>query len=208
MTVISLPTRSEEEILWTRGHVHVAGIDEVGRGCLAGPLTVAAVVLPVACELTAVQDSKRLTSKQRLEAAAQVKRCALAVGIGWVSSGEVDELGLTAAQQRAAQRALAQIGLPDAIILDGTHNYLGGAVPVQMVPKGDQTCLAVAAASVVAKVSRDRYMELLHRQLPDYGFAKHKGYGSQEHLQALQRLGASVYHRRSYQPVSNLACVG
>jgi ribonuclease HII len=209
MSSLVVPTRADEERLWALGHSGVAGVDEVGRGCLAGPLTVAAVILPSECDLSGVRDSKSLTPKQRQQLAVQIKRCARAVGIGWVSSWEIDELGLTAAQRRAGERALSQIKMPyTAIILDGRHNYLGDHIPVSTVIRGDQVCLAVAAAAVVAKVARDSYMELLHRQLPDYGFGRHKGYGSREHLQALQQLGPSIYHRRSYQPVADLTGVG
>lgn len=208
-SLTKIPTRADEQRLWALGHVHVAGIDEVGRGCLAGPLTVAAVVLPQESALHGVRDSKSLSSKQRHRIAIEIKGCALAIGIGWVSSREIDGLGLTAAQCRAGKRALARIRMPySAIILDGKQNYLGGGVPVTTVIRGDQTCLAVSAAAIIAKVARDSYMELLHRQLPGYGFASHKGYGSSEHLQALQDLGSSAYHRRSFQPVAALTRVG
>ena len=212
MTVMSsskAPTRTDEQRLWTLGHEYVAGIDEVGRGCLAGPLTVAAVVLPPTCDLTGVRDSKLLSATQRQQMAVAIKRWAVAIGIGWVASHEIDELGLTLAQRRAGERALAQINLPyTAIILDGWHNYLGDRVAVATVVKGDQTCLAVSAAAVIAKVARDSYMALLHQRLPGYGFVRHKGYGSPEHLKALQALGPSVYHRYSYQPVADLTSVG
>jgi ribonuclease HII len=208
-TVTPAPTREHEAALWAAGHGYVVGLDEVGRGCLAGPLTVAAVVLPPVCDLDGVRDSKVLTPMQRLQAAAQVRRRASAIGIGWVASWEIDELGLTLAQQRAGERALGQTKAAyTAIILDGRHNYLGGTVPVTMVTRGDQSCLAVAAAAVVAKVARDRYMTLIHHQLSGYGFASHKGYGSREHIEKLRQLGPSAYHRHSYQPVADLTRVG
>ena len=195
--------------LWANGHRYVVGMDEVGRGCLAGPLTVVATVLPVDCELPDVRDSKLLTSWQRERAAQRVKQVALAVGVGWVSSKEVDALGVTVAQRRAGERALAQISLPyTAIILDGRDNYLGDALPVTTVIRGDQVCLAVSAAAAIAKVARDRYMTLLDGHIPGYGFARHKGYGSPTHLAALQQLGPSAYHRYSYKPVADLARVG
>jgi ribonuclease HII len=205
----AIPTRQDEQRLWVRGYHHVAGVDEVGRGCLAGPLTVAAVVLPHSCKLNGVRDSKLLTPQQRWRVAAEIKAAATAIGIGWASSREIDQLGLTLAQRRAGERALDQIMLPEAaLILDGKHNYLGGEIAVTTIVRADQSCLVVAAASVIAKVARDRYLELLHTCLPDYGFSRHKGYGSREHLEALQRLGPTPYHRHSYQPLRMLTRVG
>jgi ribonuclease HII len=200
MTVVK-PTRQLERKLWAEGFSRVAGVDEVGRGPLAGPVTVAAVILPSRCRVAGLADSKMMSAARRQAAARQIRVVAESIGIGWASSQEIDRLGLTAATKLAGARALQQLGGHELIILDGNHNYFGSEYPVRTCIKADQSCLAVAAASVVAKVARDSYMALIDRLYPEYFFKLNKGYGTVMHRQALAQHGATPYHRRSWRSV-------
>ncbi|HEX7259388.1 MAG TPA: ribonuclease HII, partial [Candidatus Saccharimonadia bacterium] len=195
-------------LLWDQGHDLVIGIDEVGRGCLAGPLTVAAVGLPKQHRIRGIRDSKWLTPKEREQAARQIRMSAAVIGIGWASHSEIDELGLTSALGLAGRRALLRLPRKSAIILDGKHNYLYDAYAVTTQVKADQTCKAVAAASVIAKVARDHYMELVHHLHPQYGFNTNRGYGSARHLSELAASGPSPFHRRSFNPLREALIVG
>lgn len=187
------------------GYPVVAGVDEVGRGCWAGPVVAAAVVLHPRLRLAGVHDSKLLTHRRRVEIARLIRRHALAVGIGWVSAPDVDEHGLTQAVRRAGVRALAAMNCPyDAVLLDGKHNYLSEHCQAQTIIKGDQLSLSIAAASIIAKVARDHYMTALAASLPSYGFELHKGYGTSFHRAALAQLGPTPQHRRSWAPLQHL----
>jgi ribonuclease HII len=184
------------------GHELVAGVDEVGRGCLAGPVTVAAVVLPPGFRLPGLTDSKLLAGKQRHQLAVEIKRAATCIGIGWSSPIEIDNQGLTWAVRQAAIRALEGLaGDCRAVLLDGRHNYLDGYCHVRTLVKADSRVLSVAAASVVAKVARDNYMRRQHRLYPGYGFNLNVGYGTPKHLQALKN-GLTPLHRRRFRPVA------
>lgn len=203
-----VPTRHLERGLWNKGYRIVAGVDEVGRGPLAGPVTVAAVVLPDRCRLAKARDSKLLTHAQRAALAREIRSCAVGIGIGWTDSRRIDEYGLTKAMRLAALEALGQLpASAEAVILDGVHNYLGRPCVIETCVKADQSSLAVAAASIIAKVARDQYMELLDSTYPDYGFASHRGYGSRDHLEVLRRIGPCPQHRRSWQPVREATLV-
>jgi ribonuclease HII len=195
------PTLRLERKLVTAGDRVVCGIDEVGRGSWAGPVTVAALVAPPE-HLSGVRDSKLLTHDERTVCAARVREWALGIGIGHASHVECDELGMTEALRRAASRALAQLSAqgfePDRIVLDGKHDYLRGARRVVTVVKGDQTVLSVAAASVVAKVTRDALMEEEAEHYPPYGFEHNRGYPAPVHKCALAAWGPSAIHRRSW----------
>lgn len=183
--------------------VVILGIDEVGRGCWAGPVVAGAVALdnPIA----GLKDSKQLSKKQRERLAAEIEIQALAVGLGWVSPREVDELGLTQAVGLAMRRALEQIEVPyDEIIIDGHFNFLSEDSKARAVIKADASVPAVSAASIVAKVVRDKYMAGLTGQYPDYGFASHAGYGTALHLERLKLHGVSELHRRSFKPIQAL----
>jgi ribonuclease HII len=179
----------------------VCGIDEVGRGAWAGPVTVAAVV-PPRVHLRGVRDSKLLTRDEREHVASAVRGWAVAIGIGHASFEECDELGMTAALRAAGRRALAQLdeqGLaPDRIVLDGNHDYLGLGGRVVTVVKGDATCLSVAAASCVAKVTRDHLMIGESAHYPHYDFESNVGYPAPRHKAALAGYGPSAIHRRSW----------
>jgi ribonuclease HII len=195
------PTLRLERRLWDAGDRVVCGIDEVGRGAWAGPVTVAAVV-PAPEHLRGVRDSKQLGRPEREVAADAVRGWAVAFGVGHASHEECDELGMTAALRAAGHRALAQLDAqgyaPDRIVLDGNHDYLELGARVTTVIKGDITCLAVAAASCVAKVTRDRIMREEAVHYPPYDFESNVGYPEPVHKAALAGYGPSVIHRRSW----------
>jgi ribonuclease HII len=195
------PTLRLERRCWKAGEQVVVGIDEVGRGAWAGPVTVGAVV-PAPEHLRGVRDSKQLTRPERERAASAVHDWAIAIGIGHASSYECDELGMTAALRAAGLRAIAELdaqGLnPDRIVLDGNHDYLGLGSRVTTVIKGDTKCLAVAAASCVAKVTRDRMMVEAAEHYPPYDFESNVGYPAPAHKTALAGYGPSAIHRRSW----------
>lgn len=193
------PTNVEQPY-WDRGEL-VVGMDEVGRGALAGPVTVGAVVLARNTPIEGVHDSKTLSAATRIRLSEQIFTDAAAVAIGDASADEVDTLGLTGALKLAGERALAALTLPYvAILLDGRHNFLKASTPTTMIEKGDQKSQSIAAASIVAKVHRDTLMISAARTFPDYGFAGHKGYGSQAHREAIARHGVCPLHRHTFAP--------
>ncbi len=177
----------------------VAGVDEVGRGALAGPLTAAAVVLPSSPRIPGLDDSKRLAPEQRLEIAARVRSMAITSSVVHIASSEIDAIGIAGAVRRAMTLALGQLAVePDHVVVDGLS--VGIAAVETAVVKGDSTVAAIAAASVVAKVSRDALMKSIAAEYPEYGFDVNKGYGTSEHLRAIDRCGLSPLHRRSFGP--------
>jgi ribonuclease HII len=186
-----------EAELRERGCVLVAGVDEVGRGALAGPLTAAAVILSADPRIEGLDDSKKLSPQRRGELAIVIREQAIAVSIAHVSSGDLDSLGMTAALRRAMTQAIAGLGIAvDHVVIDGLP--MGVAVNETAVVKGDGRVAAVAAASIVAKVTRDAMMCAHAAEHPDYGFEINKGYGTAEHLEAIARVGLSPLHRRSF----------
>lgn len=179
------------------------GIDEVGRGCWAGPVVAGAVILnsPIA----GLKDSKKLTKKQREKLAVEIFDKAIAVGLGWVDPKTVDEIGLSAAVRQAMELALAEIDATyDEIIVDGHLNFLAELSESRAVVRADDTVPAVSAASIVAKVARDQYMSEISEHFPNYQFDKHVGYGTALHLEMLKTHGVSVLHRKSFKPVAAL----
>lgn len=185
------------------------GIDEVGRGCWAGPLVAAAVILPSDLDLRVVpvelRDSKKMTKKQRETAAAWIHSVAVAVGIGWVEPATIDTHGLSWAVKTAMEQSLAEIaGEYDEVIIDGAINYFASDRRSRAIVKADNLVPAVSAASIVAKVARDAYMNQLDKKYAGYGFEKHVGYGTAAHIVALKSLGVSDIHRRSYKPIQAL----
>jgi len=183
------------------------GIDEVGRGCWAGPLVAGAVILkePIA----GLKDSKKLSKKQREKLAAEVQVQAASIGLGWVRPAELDEIGLTAAVKLAMERALEQISVPyDEIIIDGNLNFFPDNPKAKAIIKADDSVPAVSAASIVAKVARDKYMADIAAEYPDYGFEKHVGYGTALHLERLKLHGVTNLHRRSFKPIQRLVSPG
>lgn len=196
----------------------VIGIDEVGRGAWAGPVVAAAVLLPPKLKLAGINDSKLISAGSRERLNRDIRRQAIAIGVGWVACEEVDSQGLSWAVQQSGLRALSELAILVAhepashplaakIILDGNHNYLRDSHDSIALVKADAQVVPVAAASVVAKVARDRYMAVLARRLGGYGFELHKGYGTRTHQQALRDLGPSPAHRRSWAPLMRLANV-
>ncbi len=190
-----------ERALWRAGVRYVAGVDEAGRGALAGPVAAAAVILPWGMPdeaLQGVTDSKRLTPRQREAAAARVRKVALTWAVGFASAGEIDRWGILAATRLAVQRALAQLE-PQAEFLLLDYLLIPEVdLPQAALPKGDGRVISIAAASVLAKTTRDAVMRRLDALYPAYGFAQHKGYGTAAHRAALHRLGPSPVHRRSF----------
>jgi ribonuclease HII len=195
------PTLRLERRCWKAGERLVCGIDEVGCGAWAGPVTVAAVI-PAPEHLRGVRDSKMLTPEQREVAAVSVRGWAVAIGIGHASYEECDTLGMTAAKRKAGHRALRVLAdqgyEPDRVILDGNHDYLQLGARCTTVIKGDATSLAVAAASVVAKVTRDAMMAEEAEHFPAYGFESNRGYPAPVHKAALAAWGPTTIHRRSW----------
>lgn len=177
----------------------VAGVDEVGRGAWAGPVTVCAAVTGLRRPPEGLTDSKLLTPRRRSELAETLADWVTAHALGHAAPEEIDELGMTAALRLAAVRALEALPVrPDAVILDGKHDYLGGPWRVRTVVKGDVSCVPVAAASVLAKVERDGLMARLGEDHPDFGFAENVGYPSPVHRAALERWGPTPHHRLSW----------
>ncbi len=195
-------TRNERE-LWDAGHAVVVGIDEVGRGAWAGPLTLGAVVIPKDRRLTKVRDSKLLTPAEREVMFGRIVEWCDAWAVGHATHDECDELGMSAAQKLAAGRAIEALGVsPDRVLLDGNWDFVGGRlVPpnaVRKIVKGDATCLSIAAASIVAKVTRDRMMRAAAEDHPWWSFETNKGYPCPRHKVALAGMGPSAIHRRSW----------
>jgi ribonuclease HII len=179
------------------------GVDEVGRGCWAGPLVAGAVVLR--SRIAGLKDSKKLTKQQREHLDVLIRKKALAIGLGWVTPQELDGLGLTGAVRLAMQRAVAEIKVPyDELIVDGNYNFLKDNSQSRCLIRADDTIAAVSAASIVAKVARDRYMQEIALQYPGYYFERHVGYGTTAHAGALETLGICDLHRRSFAPVQAL----
>lgn len=196
----SAPTRSLERELWIAGHEHVVGVDEVGRGAWAGELVVGAAVLPRLQRVNGVRDSKMLSEKAREALFDRVAAWCESWSLGRATQEECDALGMAEAQRLAARRAIGGLSVtPTAAIVDGSWNFLAGVVPhVEMRVKADQTCLPVAAASILAKVSRDREMRQLAEHYPHWAFETNKGYPCSLHKAGLQGYGPSAIHRRTW----------
>ncbi|MFB7085296.1 ribonuclease HII [Streptomyces sp. NPDC056296] len=194
------PTHTVERSLRaTTGAKIIAGVDEVGRGAWAGPVTVCAAITGLRRPPAGLTDSKLLTIKRRTELAVELRTWVTSYTLGHASPEEIDALGMTAALRLAAVRALETLPIrPDAVILDGKHDYLGTPWRVRTVIKGDQSCVAVAAASVLAKVQRDKMMAELGVDHADFGFADNAGYPSPVHKAALAERGPTPHHRLSW----------
>ncbi|OEY67039.1 ribonuclease HII [Marinobacter sp. X15-166B] len=191
-----------------QGHL-LAGVDEVGRGPLAGPVVTAAVILDPAVPIAGLADSKKLTEKRRNELFEQIQEHALAFCIGRCDSDEIDRLNIFQATMLAMERAVAGLAVaPEYVLVDG-NRCPRWRWPSESVIKGDTRVEAISAASILAKVTRDREMTALEQTYPGYGLAGHKGYPTPAHLEALRRLGATPIHRRSFRPVQEaIASVG
>lgn len=192
--------RTLENTLRRLGFNHVAGCDEVGRGCLAGPVVAAAVVLDPRRYVPRICDSKTVTALERVRLYDRITRTAVAWGVAAAEPPEIDTINIHQASLRAMQRAiLALVPLPDIVLVDA---FRVPDLPMaqRAVVHGDARCTAIAAASIVAKVTRDRLMLELHRRDPRYGFDRHKGYATRDHLDAVSQFGYSEVHRRSFRP--------
>ena len=187
-----------ENSLYAEGYKMICGVDEAGRGPLAGPVCAAAVILPKGLELPGLNDSKKLTDKKRRELFPIIKEQAIAYGIGLASHEEIDEINILQATYLAMERAIAQLeGKPDFALIDGNRAKDFG-LPVRTVVKGDSLSASIAAASVLAKVTRDDIMLEMAEKYPEYGFEVHKGYGTKAHYDALRAHGHSEIHRMTF----------
>ncbi|MBS4967777.1 MAG: ribonuclease HII [Lachnospiraceae bacterium] len=177
---------------------YVCGIDEVGRGPLAGPVVAGAVILPKDCQILYLNDSKKLTAKKREELYDVIMKEAVAVGIGYASPARIDEINILQATYEAMREAISKLPIQPDVLLNDAVKIPG--VNIYQVPiiKGDAKSVSIAAASIVAKVMRDRLMEEYDAHIPEYGFASNKGYGSAQHIEALKKYGPSPIHRRSF----------
>jgi ribonuclease HII len=174
----------------------IVGIDEVGRGSLAGPMAAAAVLIDDNFKIAGVTDSKKLTSKKREALFAEIQKYAICIGIGWVSARELDEVGLTEANRLVMQRSLNEIDQDyDRLCIDGNYAYINDA---ECIMKGDSKEQSIAAASIIAKVLRDRYMIAMSKIYPGYGFETNVGYGTKKHLGRIKVTGKTVLHRLSF----------
>jgi len=201
------PNLDEELALWRAGHHLIAGIDEAGRGAMAGPVVAAAVILPLDAPnalrrtLAGLRDSKLLTAAQREKYFHLIHRTALAVGVGMASAPVIDAVGIAPAARLAMRGAVSRLGHPPDHLLIDAFELPHPPAPQRAIIKGDRKCLSIAAASVIAKVTRDRLMVQLDDVYPDYGLARHKGYVTQAHKLALHQHGPLAIHRLSYAPV-------
>ena len=197
-----------ERDLWREGLTRVAGVDEVGVGPLAGPVVAAAVIIPPDMKLRGVDDSKLLTAALREELASKIHECALGVGIGIVDVADIDRLNIYHAALEAMRRAVEALPVsPEHVVVDA-RQIPNLSVPQTPLIDGDARCYSVAAASIVAKVARDRLMRELHELYPQYGFRENMGYGTPRHLAAIDAHGPSPVHRRSFAPVRDLRLPG
>lgn len=187
----------------SNGHVIVAGIDEVGRGPLAGPVVTACVVLPEGFSLEGIRDSKKLSEKQRGKAETRIRAEALAIGLGIIEPEMIDKINILQATRQAMREAFLSITPPpDCVLIDGLPVPNFPCAVQKAIVGGDGVCASIAAASIVAKVARDRMMIAYDLVYPEYGFAGHKGYGAAKHLDALKAHGPCPIHRRSFAPVA------
>ena len=195
------PDWSLERQHWVRGYFRVVGVDEAGRGAWAGPVTVAAVILPNTGAELPFADSKTLTARQREMLAEEVRRVAVAWAVEYAWPDEIERLNILGATHAAAARALAALDPePQALVTD--YLRLRTPLPILAPPRADALSYSVAAASLLAKTERDALMTRLDAQYPGYGFAAHKGYGAPQHRAALDELGVSAVHRRSFRPIA------
>jgi ribonuclease HII len=200
----SLPTQPKdyfEKMYYGQGYQRIAGVDEVGRGPLAGPVVAAAVILPKDGIGEELFDSKKISSKKREELYGIILPKALGVGIGTIGQEEIDFLNIFQATLKAMALAIENLPIPpDFVLIDGPHG-LRLSIPQKPIRKGDQLSNSIAAASIVAKVTRDRMMLECHQKYPQYNFAKHKGYGTKEHRRAIEKFGVCELHRKTFRGV-------
>jgi len=209
--VLLMPSFTEEKMLEAQGYQRIAGIDEVGRGALAGPVVAAAVILP--CQIGApwldqVKDSKQLSPARRELLFHHIHEIAISIGIGMTPSEVIDAQGIIKATRLSMKLAIDQLSPPPESLLIDYMLLPEVLLPQKGIKDGDSICFSIACASIVAKVARDQLMIELDKTYPGYGLAQHKGYGTKEHLSCLRRLGPSPIHRRSFKPVRDIMLQG
>lgn len=192
-----------EDELFQKGITYIAGIDEAGRGPLAGPVVAAAVILKKGAKLKYVDDSKKLTEKQRQKALIEIKEHAIAIGIGIASVEEIDRINIYRAAREAMHSAIDQLKVkPEFLLIDAMPMELD--IPNLSIIKGDQKSISIAAASIIAKTTRDQYMIEMDKVFPKYNFKQHKGYGTKEHIELIKKYGYTPIHRKSYEPIKSM----
>lgn len=195
------PSRTYENALRKRGYSLICGIDEAGKGAWAGPIVAACAVLPISVRLKGLRDSKLLTAPKREELYVKICSQALAWSVGIVSNEVIDTVGIIKSNRRAMEQALDKLSIdPDYVLIDGVP-FWKPETDHEFVVRGDRHLTSVAAASIIAKVTRDQILKNYHKEYPDYGFAEHKGYGTEAHREALFEFGPCPIHRRSYSPI-------
>jgi ribonuclease HII len=202
-----MPSFAEEELLEAQGYQLIAGIDEAGRGALAGPVVAAAVILPHQVDapwLAEVKDSKQLTPARREFLFHRIHEIAISIGIGLAPQDLIDTKGIIRATRLAMKQAINQLSPPPQSLLIDYMRLPEVRLPQKGITKGDNLCFSIACASIIAKVARDQIMVAFDRIYPGYGLAQHKGYGTREHFACLYRLGPCPIHRRSFRPVRNI----
>lgn len=207
MAPVQVPTFKEERALLAQGFSIVAGVDEAGCGCWAGPVYAGAVILPFDSGIGLIRDSKMLSLDQRLRVARDIKEEAMAWAIGTASAEEIDRLNIRVAGALAMRRAIEGLSTVPQFVLTDAFRIPNLPMPQKAVIRGDLLIKSIAAASVIAKVERDLEMDRLDALYPGYGFSRHKGYGTKEHQAALQTLGVSELHRKSYAPIRKVLSV-
>ncbi|RFB19080.1 ribonuclease HII [Bacillus sp. HNG] len=192
-----------EQALYKKGISYIAGVDEVGRGPLAGPVVAAAVILPQDAYLPGLNDSKKLSEQKREELFQLITERAISVGIGIIPADVIDDVNIYQATKQAMKKAISGLSVkPDHLLVDAMEIPID--VPQTSIIKGDAKSVSIAASSIIAKVTRDRLMVRLSHEYPEYGFEKHMGYGTAHHLEALKKYGVTSEHRRSFAPVRDL----
>ncbi len=210
--LLFMPDLTLETEFCSKGYRLIAGIDEAGRGAWAGPVVAAAIILPLdqperlqSLIAAGVNDSKQLTAHQRLRLVPMIEAAAVAIGVGGASPYQIDREGIVPATKAAMERAIAMLApQPQALLIDAVNLQSFISLPQRSLNYGDSISLSIAAASIIAKVSRDQWMCGLDARHPGYGFARHKGYGTRAHQLALKTLGVSEAHRKSYAPIARL----
>lgn len=193
---------TEEKRLWDKGFLYIAGLDEVGRGPLAGPVMAAACILPAHFELPGLNDSKQVSERKREKLFEQIQSQALGYAVGSAEPAEIDALNILQATKLAMKRAVEDLKMRPHFLLIDALELPQIRIPQKGIIGGDTLCASIAAASILAKVTRDRWMVDLHKIYPEYGFSRNKGYGTKEHLEALKAFGPCPLHRRSFSPVA------
>lgn len=195
------PDSSVELSCIESGYARVAGVDEAGRGPLAGPVVAAAVILPIPCPIEGIRDSKTIDAARRENLFEQIVSSCVSYGVGFCEPDVIDEINILQATLTAMRDAVSAINpQPDILLVDGISRP-PVALPQKLIKKGDGSVLSIAAASIIAKVTRDRIMCDLHKMYPEYGFLQHKGYGTKEHLDAIARIGPCPAHRKTFRGV-------